>query len=185
MQDFINTYCGISFYPLNPQPEDVHIEDIAHALSHMTRANGHLRIFFSVAQHCINCMREAEVREFPLRIQFACLLHDASEAYLSDITRPVKHHLREYLSIEKRLQDAIYARFGLMPLTDEERAMIDDIDDTMLYQEFYQIEGVCLFAKELPCQSHPDFLERPFSEVKQEFLRQFKRLEAALAHHVT
>jgi 5'-deoxynucleotidase YfbR-like HD superfamily hydrolase len=59
--------------------------DIAHALSLVCRANGHFPHFFSVAQHSINCMKEAAARGYSTRVQLGCLLHDGSEAYLSDI----------------------------------------------------------------------------------------------------
>jgi uncharacterized protein len=90
MADYILTYSKTKFYPLEPIKEDVNIIDIAHALSLITRANGHFEHFYSVAQHSINCCREAESRGYSQRVQLGCLLHDASESYISDITRPVK-----------------------------------------------------------------------------------------------
>ena len=89
----IRTYTGIMFDPLNPDPELVNITDIAHALSLLCRANGHFRNFYSVAQHSINCMEEAKERGYSRKVQLACLLHDASEAYLSDVTRPIKQEI--------------------------------------------------------------------------------------------
>ena len=58
MADSILTYSKIRFCPLEPVEEDIRIEDIAHALSLMTRANGHIPHFYSVAQHSINCFRK-------------------------------------------------------------------------------------------------------------------------------
>jgi hypothetical protein len=92
---------GEDFYPLNPDPNKIHIEDIAHSLSLMCRANGHFTRFYSIAQHAINCANEAKACGLSERVQKACLLHDASEAYLSDIMRPVKEHIATYLKIEK------------------------------------------------------------------------------------
>jgi hypothetical protein len=74
----------------------------------MCRANGHIRHFYSVAQHCLNCAREAQARGHSDAIQLACLLHDASEAYISDITRPVKRSLPQYTEIEDVLQSLIF-----------------------------------------------------------------------------
>ncbi len=96
----ITTYSGIHFTPASPRPEDISIYDIAHALSLLCRANGHFHEFFSVAAHAINCAEEAKARGYSPRVCLACLLHDASEAYLSDITRPVKAILPIYLEIE-------------------------------------------------------------------------------------
>ncbi len=61
MSDHILTYSKTKFYPLEPVREDIKIEDIAHALSLMTRANGHFKHFYSVAQHSISCCREAHI----------------------------------------------------------------------------------------------------------------------------
>lgn len=86
----INTFTGIHFYPLDPKITEIKTEDIAHALSLICRANGHCSHFYSVAQHSLNCAEEAKIRDYSTRVQLGCLLHDASEAYISDITRPVK-----------------------------------------------------------------------------------------------
>lgn len=84
----------------DPKPEDIQIEDIAHALAFLARANGHFPHFYSVGQHSINCGREAKSRGLSSRMQLACLLHDTSECYLSDLSRPVKQHVPEYLALE-------------------------------------------------------------------------------------
>jgi 5'-deoxynucleotidase YfbR-like HD superfamily hydrolase len=107
----IKTYTGVMFDPLYPESELIDILDIAHALSMLCRANGHFRSFYSVGQHCINCAMEAKARGYSERVQLACLLHDASEAYLSDVTRPVKHELPKYLEIEKPLQESIWQKY--------------------------------------------------------------------------
>ena len=103
MADYITTYTGIHFYPTDPDPEAINIEDIAHALSLLCRGNGHVSTFWSVAQHCIICAREAAAREWPDRLVLACLLHDASECYLSDVPRPFKAELVGYREHEDRL----------------------------------------------------------------------------------
>ena len=90
---YITTFTGEDFDPTEPDINKIKIEDIAHALSLICRANGHFIRFYSVGQHCINCANEAKARGLPELIQFACLFHDASEAYISDITSPVKKHL--------------------------------------------------------------------------------------------
>ena len=107
----ITTFSKVQMNPLCPKQEEIRIEDIAHAQSLMTRANGHFPEFYSVGQHSIACAREAIARNYSSRVVLACLLHDGSEAYLSDITRPVKGELSEYRRIEKNMQDAIYVRF--------------------------------------------------------------------------
>jgi 5'-deoxynucleotidase YfbR-like HD superfamily hydrolase len=108
------------FDPLNPDPDLINLGDIFHALSLLCRANGHFRNFYSVAQHSVNCMEEAKIRGYSRRVQLACLLHDASEAYLSDVTRPVKQEIPKYLEIEKPLQEAIWKKYLGDLLTEEE-----------------------------------------------------------------
>lgn len=121
MSDYILTYTKTRIYPLRPNADDIKIEDIAHSLSLLTRANDHFKHFYSVAQHAINCYKEAKARGYSERVQLGCLLHDASESYISDLTRPVKGHLSEYLTIEERLQSLIYEKYGLSDLTQEEK----------------------------------------------------------------
>lgn len=116
----IRTYTGIMFDPLNPDPDLINLGDISHALSLLCRANEHFRNFYSVAQHSVNCMEEAKIRGYSRRVQLACLLHDASEAYLSDVTRPVKQEIPKYLEIEKPLQEAIWKKYLGDLLTEEE-----------------------------------------------------------------
>ena len=82
---YILTYKKIEFYPLNPKIEDIDIEDIAHALSLLCRANGHFKHFYSVGLHSINCASEAISRGYSQNVVLGCLLHDGSEAYLADI----------------------------------------------------------------------------------------------------
>lgn len=65
-------------------------------------------------------MEEAKIRGYSRRVQLACLLHDASEAYLSDVTRPVKQEIPKYLEIEKPLQEAIWKKYLGDLLTEEE-----------------------------------------------------------------
>ena len=134
---YITTVTGIHFYPLNPNPKDIDIEDIAHALSLICRANGHFRHFYSVAQHCIACAEEAIERGYSPEVILGCLLHDASEAYLCDVTRPVKKHIPQYLRAEENLQEVIWKRFIGRELTDVEKKQIFEIDDDILSMEFH------------------------------------------------
>ncbi len=166
----ITTYSGIDFYPTNPNINDICIEDIAHALSMMCRANGHFVSFFSIAQHCLNCAYEAQARGLSKSVQLACLLHDASEAYLSDITRPVKAYLPEYLHIEHRLQQLIYQRFLPEPLSEQEAAQLKQIDDDMLVCEFRALMRKPVFAHAPQMQRVPDFSVQPFAAVEAAYL---------------
>ncbi len=111
---WITTYTGRRVWPLDPHPDDVCLLDIAHALAHLCRFTGHVREFYSVAEHCV---RASFVT--PQTDSLWALLHDAGEAYLLDLARPVKHlpELAAYREAEARWEEAIATRFGLeMPI---------------------------------------------------------------------
>lgn len=175
MADYITTYSKIHFTPLEPKQEEICIRDIAHALSMMTRANGHFPKFYSVGQHCIHCCEEAAARGCTKREQLACLLHDASEAYLADITRPVKRHLEKYKEIEKTLQDSIFEKY-LGVLSEEEKRLWKELDDTLLYYEFDHFMGEKL--QECPgiLRSCPVFDTEAFEVTERKYLDWFERL---------
>lgn len=172
----IMTYTKKMFDPLRPKAELVDIRDIAHALSMLCRANGHFKSFYSVGQHCINCAREAEARDYSRRLQLACLLHDASEAYLSDVTRPVKAELPRYKEIEEPLQEMLWNTWLNEPLTEEEERLVFEIDDAILLHEFLHLMEAKI-AEEIPeIYSQPEFSFTGFEHCAQEFLRLFEAL---------
>jgi 5'-deoxynucleotidase YfbR-like HD superfamily hydrolase len=164
------------FDPLHPCEEQIIIEDIAHALSFLCRANGHFKSFYSVGQHCLNCAREAAARGYSLRVQLGCLLHDGSEAYVSDITRPVKQVLPMYLQIEEPLQAAIWEKWLVPPLTQEETRQVFEIDDDMLLHEFLVLMDTAL-ADHIPqLKSQPRFDFIGFAETEEAYLQKFDEL---------
>ena len=106
--NWMQTYTGRQFWPLDPQPEDVFIADIAHALANICRFGGHCLQFYSVAQHSI-IVSELVPSEYELW----GLLHDSAEAYLGDVIRPIKSEMIEYRDAEYKVLDIILRRFGL------------------------------------------------------------------------
>lgn len=180
MSDYIRTSSGVKFYPLNPDPQGILIEDIAHALSLLCRGNGHVKVFFSVGQHCIHCAKEAEQRGYSTRLILACLLHDASEAYLSDITRPVKQHLQDYCRYEEHLLEVIYKKFLGSPLSQEEQKLVKIIDDDMLYYDLRDLLNEKDPRTAPVMYSSFSYKERPFKEVEEEYLSLFRKYSDAL-----
>lgn len=120
--DWCQTYTGVRFYPLDPRAEEVRIEDIAHHLALLTRFGGACRKFYSVAEHSV-------------RVSFACapqdalwgLLHDAAEAYLIDVPRPLKRLLVGYKDHESAVQRSICERFGLGLEQPQSVTIADDV----------------------------------------------------------
>jgi len=175
----IMTFGHTMFDPLDPDPEKIHITDIAHSLSMLCRANGHFKSFYSVGQHCLNCAMEAKARGYSRRVQLACLLHDAGEAYLSDVTRPVKEELPQYKQIEDPLQAAIWRKFLGSDLTEEENRQVFAIDDDLLDHEFLNLMGVALWEPLPKLASQPEYEFIPFAECAREYCRLFAHLEEA------
>lgn len=107
----IVTYSGAVIDPLNPDPEQIRIEDIAHSLSNQCRFTGHTREFYSVAQHSVLVSYLCDPKD-----ALWGLLHDASEAYLSDIASPIKQFSDMgaiYKTVEEALMTAIARCFSL------------------------------------------------------------------------
>lgn len=119
--DWMQTISGRQFWPIDPRPEDVFIEDIAHALSMMCRYNGHCRTFYSVAEHSVLVSRA-----LPDDLALWGLLHDASEAYIADIVRPAKRFIAGYCEVEDRIMNAVCERFGLSPTMPAEVKRVDN-----------------------------------------------------------
>lgn len=116
--DWIQTYTGRRFYPLEPSHEDVYIEDVAHALSLMCRFGGHCKQFYSVAQHSVMVSKNCAY-------SLHGLLHDAEEAYFADVCRPVKRSLRQIgiTALDEaahKIMEAVSYRFGLVWSVDVE-----------------------------------------------------------------
>ena len=173
---YITTYQKHRVDPIHMDEGLIDISDIAHALSLLCRANGHFPHFYSVGQHSVNCMNEAKARGYSKRVQLGCLLHDASEAYLSDITRPVKPFLQNYMEIEAQLQTKIYRKWLLPDLTEEELRQIRAVDDAMLYAEFLELMGERVFEEAIAMQSSPLLAQVDFASVEQTFLSAFHSL---------
>jgi len=172
---FISTYSGHKFWPIDPKDEEILIEDIAHALSLLCRGNGHVKNFYSVGQHSIYCAKEAKLRGYNSRVQLACLLHDGSEAYISDITRPVKRMLPVYLEMEELLQGAIEKKYGIHDLTVEEKAQVKLVDDTILRYELSDLLDTHDY-NDLELLGEYDFSFRMMSETEGEFIDIFNVL---------
>lgn len=162
----MSTYTRRRVNPLTMTADDVDIRDIARALTMQCRYNGHVGTFYSVAEHC---MRVAD--ELPQHLQLAGLLHDAAEAYLGDLIRPLKHtdFGKGYLEAEAHVEQQIAAAFGLAwPHPPE--VMAADTNVLMAYE----LAGV-----ERRWSEDRDPSPRLMS-IEQEFLDRFRKLAVPL-----
>jgi len=127
---FIQTLSGKKFY--FDSPEDFHytIHEIAWALSHINRFTGHGTRVYTVAEHIVN------VCELAGNTVHA-LLHDASEAYLGDVSAPLKRHpvMSGYRLLEQRVQHAIYTRFLGPDYSEADQVLTREADMMMLARE--------------------------------------------------
>lgn len=169
---WIQTYTGKQFFPLNPSPQQIDIEDIAHSLSLLCRFNGHCRQFYSVAEHSV---RVSQLVSDELALWG--LLHDSSEAYLSDMPKPVKIQIAQFSLYEEQLLKVIADRFNLSyPVPDE----IKEADAIMLATERRDLMDEAPASWGLTHSPHPDpvrALSPP--EAKQHFLERFRELTSS------
>lgn len=167
---WIQTYTGKAFDLLNPNPDDICIEDIAHALSQLCRYTGHTRFFYSVAHHSILASFLVEDEKNAK----AALLHDASEAYLSDIATPAKQLIPQYYDLEDRIMRAIAKRFDFeYPLNKD----IKNTDARLLQTERMQLLGKEPKSWGFTAESYPvTIVEMQIPFIKALFLTRMKEL---------
>ncbi len=176
----IETFSGKMIYPLKPEENDIIIDDIAHSLSMQCRFNGHCKCFYSVAEHSVNTAKVAEML-FPNipQIVIFSLLHDASEAYLCDIPRPIKSSFTDYLDWEKRLSDVILNKFAYRIPSEKEEELILKADNIMLATESYELtfsKGADWGLSEQILNDIDLFCWTP-EEAKKKFLQKFEKLK--------
>lgn len=171
----ITTYTGKNFDPLDVDESLLDIKDIAHALSLMCRGNGHVQHFYSVAQHSLACAKEAKERGYSKEIILGCLFHDASEAYLSDVTRPIKKELTYYLEVEDVLQKIIWKHFINKTLTKEDKKLIFEIDDEMLSLELKELLNEEINDDYLKLKRKVNLSFISFEQVEKEFIDFYKK----------
>jgi hypothetical protein len=145
--DWFVTFTGRRFYPLDARVEDIDIRDIAHSLALQSRWMGHCKKYYSIASHSLACARVAEMTNQPPEVVAWALMHDASEAYVGDVIRPIKRSLlvwdgsgvdepEVFKEIENRLHQLIAERFGLpWPMPEA----VHEIDNRMLVTEAYYL----------------------------------------------
>ncbi|EGI4677501.1 HD family hydrolase [Escherichia coli] len=160
---YIQTLSGKHFNYLDIQQDDIVIEDIATALSHICRFAGHLPEFYSVGQHSV-LTSHLVPQEFALE----ALLHDAAEAYLQDIPSPLKRLLPDYQAIEARVDAAIRQKFGLPTELASERRDFE-IDEGSIWPCLEGVVPTDLFIINpvRPGQSYGMFINR-FNELMEQ-----------------
>lgn len=172
---YIATYTGKKFFLLDPRMEDIDIVDIAHAEAMQCRWTGHCKHHYSIAQHSWYCSFIGPEDEALHR-----LLHDGSEAYISDMNRPLKHYTEAgaaYRKVEEPLQNLIYEAHGLSTI---EPPSVKIADNMMLYAEKAQLMDYSFPESEiwLPGETQADIKIVQWSPeyAEQKFLERFHEL---------
>lgn len=127
----LTTFTGKEFYPFDVHHEVLCIEDIAHSLSFQCRFAGHISEFYSIAQHCVYVSWLVEEK-----YKLCALMHDAAEAYLSDVPTPIKAALPTFKKIENEVMEAIATKYNF-PWP--EPKVVKDADTALLFWEMYYL----------------------------------------------
>lgn len=196
---WVQTRSGKKVDFLDPDKEQIDIGDIAHALALQYRYNGHTPYPYSVAAHAIACSYAPDI--LSERVRMGLLLHDASEAYMSDIPGPLKDFLPDYREIEKRMMDAICQKFFIVNVM--ANPIIKEVDQRVLATEHEEVfppgaTGHWLKVKDpYPADwcgrkfMRPDYAGSDWKKVKHMFLQRYAELtgmhldarESFLKHH--
>lgn len=170
--DWMTTYTGGMFWLLDPRPEEVFIEDIAHALSLICRYNGHIKGFYSVAQHSVIVSQQCKEED-----ALFGLLHDAAEAYTGDIISPLKRLLPNYKAIEERIINAVCSKYSIR-VTKRRKQEVKYWDNVLLATEVRDL----IPHKYLNWKFEAPPLESPIKTLwgpktaEKHFLKRFKEL---------
>lgn len=152
MSNYIGTYNGGRFWVDKPKVEDISLEELTHALVYNARFNGHTDIFWSVGQHSLLVEKiavdlyrdQGNLCEKDLSVvKLMALTHDLSEGYMSDIARPFKKLLPDYLDFENRVQSCIYEFFGINNVDGRILDIISEADTIALATEANVLLNPC------------------------------------------
>ena len=124
---------GATIALANIRPSDICAFEIAHALSHICRFTGHTDQFYSVAQHSV-LVSKLVPKQFALH----ALLHDATEAYLGDVSAPLKALLPQYKVLEAQVWESVVAHFGLK-ITEQSCEAVSNADRLALHWEIVDL----------------------------------------------
>lgn len=183
-ESWLGTISGNKFFPFNPTPESVNLNDITVSLSYLARYNGHTKIFYSVGQHSINCAKILKSMGCSNRLVLIGLLHDSAEAYIGDIPSPIKKYIDGIEEIEDNIFRCVLLHLGIDYPTVEEWDIVMEVDRSMLYFEGPQLtentdDWSSVFSKDVNLSidySYLDFSDRNFKEIQKEFLEMYFEL---------
>lgn len=179
--NYIITYTGKKFDFEELETNLIDIRDIAHALSQICRFTGHCPFNYSVAQHC--CLVSDFLLTSSLESRYvACLglLHDAAEAYLGDVSTPLKRVINNYKDLENSILSLIFDKFLSRSPEQIEIALVTDVDKLFLMAEsmqFFQMNFTDIPDCRLSVGDVPMILPWSTQQAEVQFLARFDRLK--------
>ena len=129
--DWFQTYSGRAYHPLDPNPDEVELIDIAHGLAYSCRFNGHCKSFYSIAEHSVWVASIMFTESGNPAAGLAGLMHDAAESYIGDLVRPIKRELPKFYGVERLNMMAIYAALNI-PIEASQETWADAIAEADL-----------------------------------------------------
>lgn len=176
----IITFTGHHVDPFHPDPKEITLRDICHALSLLCRGGGHVKTFYSVGQHVLACGDEARAREAGKRVELGCLLHDASEAYMVDLPTPIKDAIPIYRETEDHLLEVIFTKFMGTPPDDAERKQIFDIDHDMTSMDIHMLMKEDINDRYKNIVVCPAYTDLPVEVISRRLFERIYQLSAAV-----
>ena len=148
---WIQTYGGRRLSPTNVHTDDLDIQDIARSLSLQCRFTGHCRAFYSVAEHCVRVSNALDAALAPWG-----LLHDAAEAYVSDLSRALKCEFPQLMEAEKKILQVVAQRYGLVwPMPSE----VIKADDSLFAAEVRDLVECGRTGWGIEVPAHPEIIK--------------------------
>lgn len=170
--DFMQTATGRKFWPMDARADEVFIEDIAHSLSMQCRYAGHVLRYYSVAEHSVLIARHLR-GQYDEQTALWGLLHDASEAYLIDVPRPVKPYLAGYKAAEAKVMAAVCDRFGLPHDMPPE---VHEADERIIADELVNLVPMDWHARYAAKELGVRLRYWPPEQAREEFMATFEAL---------
>ncbi|MNC12200.1 hypothetical protein D3C81_742270 [compost metagenome] len=173
--NWVETHSGAMFYVLDAKEEEINVFDIIHALSHLCRFGGHVKHFYSVAQHSLMVWKYLKDIGHGTYIQILGLIHDFTEGYMVDLPKPIKEMFPEYTQLEDNLFNIILDSFKIKRPTKIEWDIIKDADVAVLFHEANLLDiNKNEWAPKI--NLHYEIKEELPSVVKNELLNKFNEI---------
>lgn len=136
----MNTVSGIKFNIFDPNVLQINIMDICHGLAYKGHFCGQSQQYFSIAQHSllvVELFEKDKGNDF-IEHSLACLMHDAAEAYIGDLIKPIKIHFPLFCEIEDRILKVIFEAYNINYELLSDIKIYDNMAQELEFEIFYK-----------------------------------------------